>query len=53
METKNIKTDELVDTPESAAIALILSQVEGVVLFPEQIENAKKYLKQINEEAAI
>jgi hypothetical protein len=28
METKNIKTDELVDTPEPAAIALVLSQVE-------------------------
>jgi len=44
MKTKNIKTDKLVDTPESASIALALSQVEGVVLFPEQIENVKKHL---------
>jgi len=53
MKTKDIKTDNLVKVPESALLALVLSQLKGVVLFPEKIEAAKKYLKHINKKAAI
>lgn len=53
MKTKNIKTEKLVKMPESAVMALVLSQLKGVVLFPEKIEAAKRYLKHINKKAAV
>lgn len=52
MKTKNLKTDNLVQVPESTLLALILSQLKGVVLFPEKVESAKKYLIHINKKAA-
>lgn len=53
MKTKEIKTDKLVKVSESALLTLVLSNLKGVILFPEKIEAAKKYLKHINKKAAI
>lgn len=53
MKTKNIKTDNLVQVPESALVTLVIAQLKGVVLFPEKIEAAKKYLRHINKKTAV
>lgn len=43
----------MVQVPESALVALVLSKLKGKILFPEKIEAAKKYLKHINKGTAI
>lgn len=53
MKTKDIKAVKLVKVPEAALLALVLSNLKGVVLFPEKIEAAKKYLKQMNKKKAV
>ena len=52
MKTKTLNKDRLVQVPESTLAALILSQIRGVVLFPEKLEAAKKQLKRINKKMA-
>ena len=52
MKTKQIKTDKLVQVPESTLAALVLSQIRGKILFPEKLEAAKKQLKRINKKMA-
>lgn len=53
MKTKDIKADNLVKVPEAALLNLVLSNLKGVVLFPENIEAAKQLLKRINKKEAI
>ncbi|SDZ95465.1 hypothetical protein [Pedobacter hartonius] len=53
MKTKNIKKDDLIQVPESTLMALVLSQIRGIVLFPEKIEAAKRQLKRINNKMAV
>ena len=53
MKTKNLKTDKLVQVPESALMTLVIAQLKGRILFPEKIEAAKKYLKHINKKTTV
>ncbi|GAA3945511.1 hypothetical protein GO495_30745 [Chitinophaga oryziterrae] len=41
------KTDVLVKVPESELLSLASVKLKGRVLFPQRIEDAKKYLKNI------
>lgn len=52
MKTKDIKEVKLVEVPEATLLALVLSNLKDVVLFPEKIESAKKYLKHLNKKKA-
>lgn len=52
MKTNSIKTENPVQLPESELVALVLSQLKGKILFPEQLAAAKKYLRQVNKKSA-
>ena len=45
MNTKVIKSKELVKVPESGLLSLVASKLKDRVLFPKKIEHAKKYLQ--------
>lgn len=54
MKTKLIKeADHLAKMQEPALLTLVLSNLKGVVLFPERIEAAKEYLRQRNKKATV
>ena len=45
MKTKETKSKELVKVPESALLSLVALKLKGKILFPQKIEDAKKFLK--------
>lgn len=49
MKAKNSTADNGKATPEAALAALVINQLKGKTLFTEKIEEAKKYLKRLNE----
>ena len=47
MKTKAIGSKELVKVPESSLLSLVASKLKGRTLFPQKVENAKKYLQHV------
>lgn len=47
MKSKEKKTENLVKVPEKGLLSLISSKLKDRVLFPQKIEEAKKYLKNV------
>ena len=47
MKAKATKSKKMVKVPESGLLSLVASKLKGRVLFPEKIENAKKYLQKV------
>jgi len=47
MKTKEKNTDNLVTVSEMALLTLVAAKLEGVVLFPEKIEEAKAFFASI------
>jgi hypothetical protein len=47
METTNNNMTELVKVSEAGLLSLVASLIEGVVLFPEKMEDAKDYLNNL------
>ncbi|WP_162946287.1 hypothetical protein [Chitinophaga barathri] len=45
MKTKENNSKNLVSIPENSLLALVAFKLKDRVLFPEKIEEAKKYLK--------
>ena len=47
MKTKEKNTEKLVRVSESGLLSLVASKLKGRILFPEKVEDAKQYLKQV------
>ena len=47
MNTKETNTDNLVTVSEAGLLALVAAKLEGIVLFPEKIEEAKAFFANI------
>jgi hypothetical protein len=47
MKTKDNKANVLVKVPEAGLISLVAEKLKNRNLFPEKVENAKKYLKKV------
>ena len=47
MKAKETKSKELVKVPESGLLSLVASKLKDRVLFPQKIEDAKKYLHKV------
>jgi len=47
METKDKEQESLVKVPEKGLLSLVAAKLKGRTLFPNQIEEAKKYLKRV------
>ena len=47
MKSKATKSKSLMSASERKALSLIAAKFKDKVLFPEKVENAKKYLKRI------
>ena len=45
MKTKEAKPEKMVEISESALLSLVASHLKDRVLFPKQIENARRILK--------
>lgn len=45
MKTKENKTETLVEVPEQELLALVAEKLKGRVLFPESLERAKAFVK--------
>lgn len=45
MKTKETQSNKLVKVPESGLLSLVASKLKDRVLFPQKVEEAKKYLK--------
>jgi hypothetical protein len=45
MEPKENKSEELVKVSKAALISLVASQIKGKILFPKQMEEARKMLE--------
>lgn len=41
------KTDKLVKVPEKGLLSLVSSKLKDRVLFPQKLEDAKEYLKNV------
>ena len=44
---KKAKSDELVKVSEMALLSLVASKLKGRVLFPQKVENSRKYLQKV------
>lgn len=47
MKTKVTKSKELVKVPESGLLSLVASKLKDRVLFPQKVEDAKKFLQKV------
>lgn len=47
MKAKEAKVKDLVKVPKSGLLSLVASKLKGRVLFPEKVEDAKKYLQNV------
>jgi len=47
MNTKVKKSGELVKVPKSGLLSLVASKLKDRVLFPQKVEDAKKYLQKV------
>ena len=47
MKAKENKPINLVKVSDAELLSLVASKLKGKVLFPERVENAKKYLKNV------
>ena len=47
MKSKETKSKQLVKVPESDLLSLVASKLKDRVLFPQKIEDAKKYLQKV------
>jgi hypothetical protein len=47
MKSKVTKSKVLVKVPESGLLSLVYSKLKERVLFPQKIEDAKKYLQKV------
>jgi len=50
MKKKETKSKEMVKVPQSGLLSLVASKLKGRVLFPQKVEDAKKYLQKVNPE---
>lgn len=48
MKTEQTKPEKVVKVSESELLALVAARLDGVVLFPEKIEEAKKFISNIS-----
>lgn len=53
MKTKETLTRKLVKVPESGLLSLVASKLKDRTLFPQKVEDAKKYLQQVKFEDAL
>ena len=51
MKAKEEKKDKLIEVSESGLLSLVAAKLKDRVLFPEKVDNAKKYLKQVTSSA--
>lgn len=47
MKAKVTKSKELVKVPESGLLSLVASKLKDRVLFPQKVEDAKKFLRNV------
>ena len=47
MKAKEKHTEKLVKVSESGLLSLVADKIKGRVLFPEKVEDARQYLKQV------
>ncbi len=47
MKSKVTKSQELIKVPEAGLLSLVSAKLKDRVLFPQKIEDAKKYLRKV------
>jgi hypothetical protein len=47
MKTKEKNAEKFVKVSESGLLSLVADKLKGRILFPEKVEDAKQYLKQV------
>ncbi len=52
MNTKEKKSEDLVKVPKHGLLSLVASKLKNRILFPEKVEEAKKFLKNAKISAA-
>jgi hypothetical protein len=52
MKSKVTKSKVLVKVPESGLLSLVSSKLQDRILFPQKIEDAKKYLQNVKTSAS-
>jgi hypothetical protein len=47
MKTKVNSTEKMVTISEKALLSLVAAKLKGRVLFPQKVENARRYMKDV------
>ena len=47
MKTKKPNNEKLIQISESALLSLVADRLKGRVLFPEQVESSRKFLRSV------